>query len=145
MNRDQVKQELLNKAIEAENSKDTKDYIDAYCSLEKNDISAEKNSSDYEIQIKKQESDADLENQRLELEAERVQEEVDNNCKKNRIEIVKKTLEVVGIIGAAIFGNFVAEKVKAKSKHEISDKIIYAEKHDDLYVNGNKYNDRQFN
>ena len=137
MTRDEIKQLCLDKAEGAENGADAEKWIDAYCSLEKNEMQAEKNAADYELNEKKIDSEANIEHMKVQNEAENNDKELEVREKDSKR---KNWLIFAGVAVGAI----ITEGIRAISKHMMAEKIIYAEKHDDLYVNGNKYNDKQF-
>lgn len=132
MTREEMKQHCLDQAGKAENGKDAKDWIEGFCSLEKNELSAEKNASDYESARDKAEKEAEIEEKKIEADKEaecaKVRQQERDSKRRN-------WLIFIGTVTVAVIGGIV--------KKVILEDIKDAEQ-EGLYVNGNKYNDRQF-
>ena len=137
MTREELKDYYLDQARNAETAEEAKTWTDCYAALEKNDIQAEKNASDYELAERKLEKEGEIEVYKADKEAETEEKSILQRIKDSKL---KNWI----FFGTGVAVAAVTEGIRAWSKHHIADKVIYAEKHDDMYINGNKYSDKQF-
>ena len=137
MTREELKQYYLEQSKNATTAEEAKVWNDCFVALEKNDIQSEKNASDYDLQQMKVVREAEVEEERIDKEAETKESEIEQREKdsKRRWWTTFASALTVGL-GVELIRGFV--------KKYILGRIEYAEKHDDLYINGNKYSDRQF-
>lgn len=137
MTREELKQYYVEQSKNAKTAKEAKLWNDCYVALEKNDIQSEKNASDYDLQQTKLVKEAEVEQGKTDEEAKCKLAEIEQREKdsKRRWWTTFASALTVGL-GVELIRGFV--------KKYILGRIEYAEKHDDLYINGNKYSDRQF-
>lgn len=137
MTREELKQYYLDEIEKAQTAEEKKLYTDCFIALEKNEIQAEKNAADYELAKDKSENEVSIETYKVDKEAEIEEKSILQRAKAATLEHWTK---FAGVVGAAV----AVEVIRGLVKKYVLKEVIYAEKHDDLYINGNKYNDRQF-
>ena len=137
MTREELKDYYLTMSKNAETAEEAKVWNDCFIALEKNDIQSEKNASDYDLQQMKIVREAEVEEERIDKDAETKESEIEQREKDSKRRWWTTFASAVGVgLGVEIIRGFV--------KKYIFDRVEYAEKHDNIYVNGRKYDDRQF-